>query len=194
MTDSAVSKMSKRDALVGAATQLLVERGLDAPTIADIAEHAQVPPGNVYYYFKTRDELIEAVIDARADEVRALLAGLDQRPDPRARLTGLIRNWSSNRDHVVSHGCPIGSFTSELNKRNRGLDERAAGLLATIRDWITTQFRLLGQPHPRDLAHRMLSSIQGSALLTNTFRDPTILAREMRYLESWIKDLPADDK
>ena len=89
-----------------------------------------------------------------------------------------------------SHGCPIGSFTSELNKRNRGLDERAAGLLATIRDWITTQFRLLGQPHPRDLAHRMLSSIQGSALLTNTFRDPTILAREMRYLESWIKACP----
>ena len=186
-------KVSKREALVGAATQLLVERGLDAPSIADIAEHAQVPAGNVYYYFKTRDELIEAVIDARADEVRALLAGLDQRPDPRARLIGLIRNWSSNRDHVVSHGCPIGSFTSELNKRNRGLDERAAGLLATIRDWITTQFRLLGQPHPRDLAHRMLSSIQGSALLTNTFRDPTILAREMRYLESWIKSLPASD-
>ena len=32
---------------------------------------------------------------------------------------------------------------------------------------------------------------QGSALLTNTFRDPTILARKMRYLESWIKDVSA---
>ena len=32
-----------------------------------------VPPGNVYYYVKTKDDLIRAVIDARTEQVRAML-------------------------------------------------------------------------------------------------------------------------
>ncbi len=79
-------KVSKREALVGAATQLLVERGLDAPSIADIAEHAQVPAGNVYYYFKTRDELIEAVIDGHVQGIDDTIEMLNRYRTPKARL------------------------------------------------------------------------------------------------------------
>jgi AcrR family transcriptional regulator len=182
--------VDKREALIGSAAQLLIERGADAPTIADIAAHAGVPTGNVYYYFKTRDELVAAVIDSRAAEVRSLLATLDRQGDPRDRLVGLIRTWSTNRDYVVENGCPIGSLCSELNKRDRGLDDRAGAILATLVDWISKQFRLLGQPNPVDLAHRMLGGIQGASLLANTLRKPSILTRELRHIQSWIDELP----
>ena len=51
------------------------------------------------------------------------------------------------------------------------------------------QFRLLGRRDARDLAVALIASYQGIALLTNTFRDPELMAREARRLERWIDSL-----
>ena len=56
----------KRERLVGAARQMLYEHGVEKTTLADIAAAAGVPLGNVYYYFRTKDALVSAVLDARA--------------------------------------------------------------------------------------------------------------------------------
>jgi len=183
----------KRDRLVRSATDLLYRRGVDSPTLAEIAQHAHVPAGNVYYYFKTRDELVEAVIDARTHELRQLLASLDRRPSPRARLKGLAHIWAANVDDIAASGCPIGTLCSELNKRDRDLDQRAAVLLETAADWITDQFRQVGRSDAAELAITMLATIQGAALLANTFRDPKIMTSQIRRLERWIDSLAGDD-
>ncbi len=62
-----------------AAVQLLHQQGIERTTLADIAKVADVPPGNVYYYFKTKDEVIAAVIEAHAQQVRTTLASIDAR-------------------------------------------------------------------------------------------------------------------
>ena len=41
-------RSDKRDRLVAAATQLLVEQGIERTTLADVAAAANVPVGNVY--------------------------------------------------------------------------------------------------------------------------------------------------
>src|SRR6516165_3905370 len=48
----------KRDRLIAAAVLLLHRHGVERTTLADIAKAADVPVGNVYYYFKTKDEVI----------------------------------------------------------------------------------------------------------------------------------------
>lgn len=176
----------KRERLVRSATDLLHRHGMDSPTLAEIAHAAGVPPGNVYYYFKTRDELVESVIDARADGLRHLLDSLDRRPNPRARLKALARAWVANRDDIAANGCPIGSLCSELNKRDRGLDQRAATIISAAADWLTDQFRQLGHRDAPDLAMTMLATVQGCALLANTLRDPNIMTTQIRRLERWI--------
>ena len=183
----------KRDRLIRSAAELLYRRGVDSPTLADIAHDADVPTGNVYYYFKTRDELVEAVIDARADEVRQLLASLDRRSSPRARLKGLARAWAANEDDIATSGCPIGTLCSELNKRDRGLDQRAATLLSTVADWVADQFRQLGRSDARELAISMLATVQGAAVLASSLSDPKIITSQIRRLERWIDTLSAGD-
>jgi len=175
--------------LVRSATDLLYRRGVDSPTLTEIAHAAGVPPGNVYYYFKTRDELVESVIDARAKGYGELLASLDKRSSPRARLKALARVWIDNRDDIAANGCPIGTLCSELNKRDRGLDERAATLISTSADWITGQFRQMGHRDAPDLAMTMLATVQGAALLANTLRDPSIMTSQIRRLDRWIDTL-----
>jgi TetR/AcrR family transcriptional regulator, transcriptional repressor for nem operon len=186
-----MTNVSKREALGGAATQLLVERGLDAPTIADIAEHAQVPAGNVYYYFKTRDELVQAVIDSRAEQIRTLLRSLDRKSDPRARLKGLTHSWAEVADLVAAHGCPLGSLSSELNKCQHETGDGAAKLFELVLDWSAEQFRAVGRKDARGLAITLFAGVQGAALLADTLGDPKIMRDEARRLESWIDQLSA---
>jgi TetR/AcrR family transcriptional regulator, transcriptional repressor for nem operon len=54
---------------VSGARQLFYEQGVEKTSLADIADGSGVPIGNVYYYFKTKDELVEAVIDSHAEDI-----------------------------------------------------------------------------------------------------------------------------
>ena len=147
MTNSATSQArpGKRERLIASAAELLHQHGAAGPTLAEIAHAADVPPGNVYYYFKTRDELVCAVIASRTEEVRTLLRSLDQQPDPRARLKGLAQAWAEVAEVVAAHGCPLGSLSSELNKGNGELAGAATGLFRLVLDWAERQFREHGR-------------------------------------------------
>jgi TetR/AcrR family transcriptional regulator, transcriptional repressor for nem operon len=191
MTDSELREPAagKRERLVAAACQVLWEQGVERTTLADIALAAGVPVGNVYYYFKTKDQLVEAAINAHAGELRAMLSGLDRRRTPRARLKGLVRALVDQRELAAKYGCPFGTLACELDKRADGLDRTAAEVLGTLVDWAERQFRLMGRSDARDLAVALVASYQGVSLLTNTFRDPDLMAREGRRLERWIDSL-----
>jgi TetR/AcrR family transcriptional repressor of nem operon len=188
--DSATdTRPGKRERLVASAGELLHRHGADGPTLAEIAQAADVPPGNVYYYFKTRDDLVRAVIAARADEVRALLASLESRSTPRLRLKGMARSWTDMTELVVAFGCPIGTLTADLSRRDDGLGSEAAGLIELMLDWATGQFRAMGRRDARELATTLVAGIQGAAVLANALQDPKLLTRETRRLERWIDEL-----
>jgi TetR/AcrR family transcriptional regulator, transcriptional repressor for nem operon len=90
MTQQAANSMSteivgrgaeNRERIVAAADRLFYERGFQATSFSDIAEAAGVPKGNFYYYFKTKDALLEGVIDWR----RSLSEGAPGQPQPHLR-------------------------------------------------------------------------------------------------------------
>jgi TetR/AcrR family transcriptional repressor of nem operon len=181
--------MGKRERLVDGARRVLHERGVEGTTLADIAEAADVPVGNVYYYFKTKDELVHAAVDAHADSIQTALAELDRLETPRARLKALVLTAGERADDVARYGCPHGSLCQELAKRDDGHDERAAKLLALTVDWAAEQFRLLGQRDARDLAVSLVAEIQGLSLLAESFHDPHLLTRHAHRLAQWIDEL-----
>ena len=82
----------KRERLVKSAQALIHEQGAHRTTLAEIAERAEVPLGNVYYYFKSKDELIGAVLDSYQEEAAALTRAFERHPSPQARLKALVHN------------------------------------------------------------------------------------------------------
>ncbi len=201
MTDSAKGREEaaaerrpgKRERLVAAACQLLYQQGAEKTTLADIAQAADVPVGNVYYYFKTKDEIIAAVIDSRVDGIRAEIASLERRHrTPKARLKALVLALADQRELIAQYGCPYGTLCSELDKRaTRPAGGSVANLMRIPIDWAEQQFRLMGRNDGRDLAVSLIAAYQGTALLTSTLRDPALLVRESRRLERWIDSLDA---
>jgi TetR/AcrR family transcriptional regulator, transcriptional repressor for nem operon len=189
MTNSAATAPGKRERLVESARSLIHEQGVHATSIAEIAERADVPLGNVYYYFKTKDELVAAVTGDYLRQVRDLLARLDTRKTPRSRLKGLTRNWADAAAIVAQSGCPIGSFCSELAKSSGDTTETGAELFNLLLSWAEAQFRELGRRDAADLALTLVSGIQGAAVLSNSFHDPNIMSRQVRQLDRWIDSL-----
>ena len=193
MTNSVIaSRPRKWERLVESARELFHEQGVHRTTLAEVAERADVPLGNVYYYFKSRDELIGAVLEGYQEQAATLIQAFERHRSPQARLKALARSWADMDETVARHGCPMGTLCAELDKTEGGHDREAAAVMALIVDWAESQFRLLGKRDARDLAVALFAGIQGAALLANTFRDPTILTRQTRHLERWIDGLASE--
>src|ERR1700694_5911881 len=111
----------KRQRLVEGARLLLHRQGVEKTTLADIAQAADVPVGNVYYYFKTKDELVQAAIDAQAQDIETSLASFDRHRSPRTRLKAFVKLLTAKREIAARYGCPHGALCAELNRRADGL-------------------------------------------------------------------------
>jgi TetR/AcrR family transcriptional regulator, transcriptional repressor for nem operon len=92
-------------------------------------------------------------------------------------------------EEVARYGCRHGTLCQELAKRDDGLDRRAAKLMALTVDWAEEQFSLMGKRDARALAVGLVAAIQGTSLLTSSFRDPGIMARQAQRLARWIDEL-----
>src|SRR5258707_2086474 len=116
----------KRTGLIETATKLAYGRGFRETSLADIAEEARVPVGNVYYYFKTKEELAEAVMERRLGEFRAARAGWDRLSSPKERLLAFVGSVHANRDQLSRGGCPVSGLFSELHKAGGALAKKSA--------------------------------------------------------------------
>lgn len=182
-------KGGKRERLGAAAARVFHEQGVEKTTIADIAHAAEVPVGNVYYYFKTKDQLVRAAIGAHDQALTDLIARLEQLSAPADRLKALIGGWVEQRETAARIGCPSGTLATELDKRVDGLDRELAEVMRRLVDWVERQFAALGRADAGELAVALIAAYQGISLLTNTFRDPALMSAEGERLSRWIDSL-----
>jgi AcrR family transcriptional regulator len=97
LTDVAAGELTPRaqqtrDAIVTAALDLFRERGYEAATMREIASRAGVSTGNAYYYFGSKEELIqEYYVMSHAEHLAASRAALAGETDLGARLRGTLR-------------------------------------------------------------------------------------------------------
>jgi AcrR family transcriptional regulator len=186
----AAQASDKRTRIVETAARLVYEHGFAPTSLADIAQASGVPLGNLYYYFKTKDAIGEALVEKMSVTSAAARAMWDAELEPRERIEAFIRATMDSREDVARHGCPVGTLCSELHKEPGPLAERAASLLGDFVEWLEVQFRLLGKgAESRDLAFHLVSALQGASLLANTFQSTRQFTRECNRLKKWVRSL-----
>ena len=90
----------KRNAILSAATQVFAERGLGAPTAA-ITSAAGVAEGSLFTYFKTKDDLINALYrEIKVDLADAMMSGFPRKQRVRNRLQHV---WNGYVDWGVAN-------------------------------------------------------------------------------------------
>jgi AcrR family transcriptional regulator len=184
------ARIDKRSRLVNAAVDLAYQNGFGATSLADIAREAKVPLGNVYYYFKTKDEIGEAIVELRLAKLFAQRQRWNEAASPKDRLCACVQAVFQNKDCLAQRGCSVGTFCSELHKAGGPIATRATEILAQHLAWIESQFRALGKGKDSNgLAVHLLSAMQGVSILAHTFHDAGLVATETKRLKSWIRSL-----
>ena len=180
-----------RQKIVAAADLLFYQQGYESTSFSDIAAAVNISRGNFYYHFKTKDEILKAVLHYREAAYHVLLEEWDkQYSDPEDRIRAYLGMLAANKDNIKNHGCPAGSLCTELAKVRHTLLRDANKQMSITRDWLIKQFKLMG--HKKDaksLAMHVLARTQGIATITNVFEDQKFLQQELKELEQWIDAL-----
>ena len=186
----ATQNLGKRTRLIHAGMTLAYRQGFKETRLADIAAEAHVPPGNVYYYFKTKEEIGAAIVEERLSQVKMLHQKLDKLNSPQERLSAFVKMTFDNRKSLARGGCPIGTLCTELHKEDGPLANQSTVLFAEMLKWLKTQFASLGKvDDPQELAVHLLSALQGIAVIAHTLGDPEIVVMETQRLQRWIHTL-----
>ena len=189
-----MSNKTTRDHIVEAADQLFYRQGYEHTSFSDIADAVQISRGNFYYHFKSKDEILEAVISARLTNTRKMLQQWENEGiQPEDRIRSFIHILITNKTNIKLYGCPVGTLCTELAKLNHASQEDANRLFTLFRIWLRKQFRLLGRKADADeLALHLLARSQGVATLANAFHDEKFIKREVKQMCDWLRSCAAE--
>src|ERR1700735_3682331 len=107
----------KRERLIEAADTLFHQQGVSNTTLANITTLADVPLRNVYYYFKSKDSIILAVIERRKKLLNGLFTEWNAFDDVKGRLKSLINYVGTLAEESAKFGDSLGSLCQELGKQ-----------------------------------------------------------------------------
>jgi len=180
-----------RQRIVEAANRLFYHKGYHQTSFSDVVEAANVPRGNIYYYFKTKDQILEAAIRYRLDRISQMLDKWngDYRT-PIERLQRFVDILTNSADSITRFGCPMGTLNTELGKDRGTLQEQAENLFKVFEVWLCDQFAELGYAgRARELAMRLMAQGQGIAVMAHSHHDDAFLRREKERLSHWLDQL-----
>lgn len=180
-----------RQRIVEAANRLFYHQGYADTSFTDIVKAAGVPRGNIYYYFKSKDEILRATIAYRSKRIQTMLHNWSaEYRTPIERLNRFLEILTDSADSLAQYGCPMGSLNTELGKINPELQQQSKYMFTLFEDWLTDQFSELGYAgKAREYARRLLSRGQGISVITHIYKDKKFLLQEMDLLGRWVNGL-----
>ncbi|MFF7707774.1 TetR family transcriptional regulator C-terminal domain-containing protein [Pseudomonas sp. NPDC007930] len=146
-----------RALILRAASEEFAAKGFAAAKTQTIAEHAGLPKPNVYYYFKSKENLYREVLASIIEPILAASAPFDPQGEPREVLSQYVRakvRISRELPHAskvfaseIMHGAP--HLAADLVER---LDRQARHNIACLQGWIDQ-----GKMAPIDPQHLMFT-------------------------------------
>lgn len=188
-----MSEVSTRDLIVEAADRLFYRQGYEHTSFADIAGAVKISRGNFYFHFKSKDEILDAVIELRLRKTQHMLDGWEAMASaPADSIRSFINMVVVNQDKIRRFGCPVGTLCLELAKLSHPSQSDASKLFALFRVWLRRQFEAVGRTADADdLAMHLLARSQGIATLASAFRDAAFIQHEVEVLSAWLDEVMA---
>lgn len=177
--------------IVEAADQLFYQQGFESTSFSDIAEVVKISRGNFYHHFKSKNEILNAVIEHRLENTRQLLNQWEsENLNPQDRVQSFINILLMNMAKIKKYGCPVGTLCAELAKLQHPAQTDAHQLFSLFRGWLTQQFECMHlSQNADDLAMHVLSWSQGVATLAHVYQDERFIHLEITQISNWLKQL-----
>jgi len=187
MTTKDAQRLSARERLLAAATELFYEEGVNTVGIDRVIERAGVAKASLYNAFGSKEELIRSYLDGRQEARRARIEkGLGRFKTPRDKLLGIFDLLGELFTDPRFRGCAFMRASAEARE---GTLVQAA--VERSRAWMRSLFvelaRDAGSPHPERLAQQLGVIYDGATVTAQLEHEPDI-AREAKLMAAALLD------
>jgi TetR/AcrR family transcriptional repressor of nem operon len=177
---SAKGKATK-NRIVETAQMLFHLQGFSNTSMDDIIKSSEVKKGNLYFYFRSKDELGYAVLDRCTEEFIQRYLGFASKPGRSLQKIYFMLNEmeQSLRKNNCKGGCLFGNFAIEMSDIHEGFRERVEKVfdvwalqLREVLDSAKRQGEINRAVNTEALAQLLVAAIEGATMLAKTKKDP----------------------
>jgi AcrR family transcriptional regulator len=123
-----------RGRILDAALELFSAHGFDGTTLQQIADRLGFTKAALYYHFRSKDDLLDAVHEPAVSDIEALLESYEERPNTPALRREFVEDWI---DYLLRHRRLMAYIVRDLASLTRptfasGSAERRARIEALI--------------------------------------------------------------
>ena len=167
--------VSPRDRLMMAATRLFCSNGITATGIDAIVAEAGTAKTTLYKIFKSKSDLVEAVLEAEGEVWRGwFIAGIERGRTPREKLDSIfpvLKQWFGEEGY---YGCVFINAVGEHPKDETRLRAITMAHKSFVLGHIADLARAAGAPRPEFLSHQIGLLMDGAIVAAMVTRDPTV--------------------
>jgi TetR/AcrR family transcriptional regulator, transcriptional repressor for nem operon len=191
-----------RERIIEAALYLFWLRGYAATGIAEILSRAQANAGSFYYSFKSKEELLLAVLELYVRTLMPVVVEpvLRAEPDPLERVFGILGFYRQNLIATgCTYGCPIGRLALEIPEEQFRVHQRLAdnfdGWTAAVEKCLEdARARLPEELNLATLSKFVLTVMEGGVMQSRAHRAIEPFDASVEHLRSYLDLLIAQRK
>jgi len=170
-----VPQASPRDRLMDAATRLFCKNGINATGIDAIVAEAVTAKPTLYKHFKSKNDLVEAVLEAEGKVWRGwFIAAIERAATPREKLDSIfpaLKKWFGEEGYT---GCVFINAVGEHPKDETRLRDLTMRHKSFVLSHVAGLARAAGAKKPEFLAHQIGLLMDGAIVAAMVTRDPTV--------------------
>ncbi|MGG4142040.1 TetR/AcrR family transcriptional regulator [Paenibacillus algorifonticola] len=189
------TKQSNREIALHTAQQLFLSKGYLVTSMDDIVAASKVSKTNIYYYFKSKEELLSAIIERMISQYESLFQHISGQTDTPvlARLDKLVQ-LLTEQDARCLGGCPFLTLYTQAPLENGPFREQ-------FRRFFQSQLSFIEQLLHEGIARKelksdlpveptaalMLSTIEGALFLQHASQNPNTVQHAFHALAALLK-------
>lgn len=163
----------RRKELVDTALGLFLDRGYEQTTVSDIVKKLGLAQGTFYYHFKSKAEILDAVVDSIASSLAEQVKGVVQSDaDPGVRVRRVIHGLFAT---VAANHQLVAFFSKEGNERLHDRVKKAISLRITpLLEQLMEDGLSAGRfdvPFPREAADVIMGIVSHLTQVSRTIHD-----------------------
>lgn len=189
--------ISTRERILKAAIELFWEKGYEATGMAELLSRAKVNSGSFYYFYKSKEGLLLAVLDWYLVGLEPVLLApvYEKVEDPIERIFELLAGY--RRSILLTDctfGCPIGRLALEISPQQKAVHRKLAqnfdNWAAAVTKCLTeAKDRLPADVDRERLGNFVLTVMEGGVMLARSHRSVRPFDEAVAELRSYFDRL-----
>jgi TetR/AcrR family transcriptional regulator, transcriptional repressor for nem operon len=186
-----------RERVIDAAIGLFWEKGYAETSLADLMAVAKVNAGSFYYFFRSKENLLTAVLERYKVMLHAVLLApiYEKTADPIERIFALLGRY---REGIIgtncTYGCPIGRLAMEISPAMTGAHQLLAANFEGWSNEVQKNLEAACERFPADTDFRSLSRfvltvMEGGVMQSRSYRSVEPFDQAVAQLREYFKRL-----